>query len=52
MTGPARIAPLPSLPLFLKLEGRKAVVVGTSESVSWKAELLAAAVSSADNRRP
>ena len=43
MTGPARIAPLPNLPLFHKLEGRKAVVVGASEGASWKAELLAAA---------
>jgi uroporphyrin-III C-methyltransferase/precorrin-2 dehydrogenase/sirohydrochlorin ferrochelatase len=43
MTGPARIAPLPNLPLFLKLADRKAVVVGASEGASWKAELLAAA---------
>jgi len=43
MTGPAPIAPLPNLPLFHKLEGRKAVVVGASEGASWKAELLAAA---------
>jgi uroporphyrin-III C-methyltransferase/precorrin-2 dehydrogenase/sirohydrochlorin ferrochelatase len=40
---PARIAPLPNLPLFHKLAGRKAVVVGTSEGADWKAELLAAA---------
>ena len=39
---PARIAPLPNLPLFHKLGGRKAVVVGTSEGAAWKAELLAA----------
>jgi uroporphyrin-III C-methyltransferase/precorrin-2 dehydrogenase/sirohydrochlorin ferrochelatase len=38
-----RIAPLPNLPLFHKLEGRKAVVVGTSEGATWKAELLEAA---------
>jgi uroporphyrin-III C-methyltransferase/precorrin-2 dehydrogenase/sirohydrochlorin ferrochelatase len=35
--------------LFLKLEGRKAVVVGTSDSVSWKAELLAAAGAQVDH---
>jgi uroporphyrin-III C-methyltransferase/precorrin-2 dehydrogenase/sirohydrochlorin ferrochelatase len=39
----ARIAPLANLPLFHKLEGRKAVVVGASDGASWKAELLAAA---------
>jgi uroporphyrin-III C-methyltransferase / precorrin-2 dehydrogenase / sirohydrochlorin ferrochelatase len=39
----ARIAPLPNLPLFHKLEGRKAVVVGSSDGAVWKAELLAAA---------
>src|SRR5438046_714149 len=38
-----RIAPLANLPLFHKLEGRKAVVVGESEGASWKAELLATA---------
>jgi uroporphyrin-III C-methyltransferase/precorrin-2 dehydrogenase/sirohydrochlorin ferrochelatase len=40
---PSRIAPLPNLPLFHKLAGRKAVVVGTSDGAAWKAELLAAA---------
>jgi uroporphyrin-III C-methyltransferase/precorrin-2 dehydrogenase/sirohydrochlorin ferrochelatase len=39
---PARIAPLPNLPVFHKLEGRKVVVVGASEGARWKAELLAA----------
>src|SRR5437762_2825738 len=39
---PARIAPLPNLPLFHKLEGRKAVIVGASDGAEWKAELLAA----------
>jgi uroporphyrin-III C-methyltransferase/precorrin-2 dehydrogenase/sirohydrochlorin ferrochelatase len=38
-----RIGALPNLPLFHKLEGRKAVVIGTSEGADWKAELLAAA---------
>lgn len=40
---PARIAPLPNLPLFHKLEGRKVIVIGASEGADWKAELLAAA---------
>jgi len=40
---PARIAPLPKLPLFHKLDGRKAVVAGASDGADWKAELLAAA---------
>lgn len=39
----ARIASLPNLPLFHKLEGQKAVVIGSSEGAKWKAELLAAA---------
>lgn len=43
MTAHARIAPLPNLPLFHKLEGRKAVVVGSSDGAAWKAELLEAA---------
>jgi uroporphyrin-III C-methyltransferase/precorrin-2 dehydrogenase/sirohydrochlorin ferrochelatase len=42
-TGPARIAPLARLPLFHGLHHRKAVVVGTSAAVEWKAELLRAA---------
>lgn len=40
---PARIAPLPNLPVFHKLAGRKAVVAGGSQGALWKAELLAAA---------
>jgi uroporphyrin-III C-methyltransferase/precorrin-2 dehydrogenase/sirohydrochlorin ferrochelatase len=40
---PARIAPLPNLPLFHKLAGRKVVVVGASDGAAWKAELVAAA---------
>ncbi len=38
-----RIGALPNLPLFHKLDGRKAVVIGASEGADWKAELLAAA---------
>ena len=40
---PARIAPLPNLPLFHKLAGRRAVVVGNSNGADWKAELLTVA---------
>jgi uroporphyrin-III C-methyltransferase / precorrin-2 dehydrogenase / sirohydrochlorin ferrochelatase len=35
--------PLPNLPLFLKLGGRRAVLAGNGEPAAWKAELLAAA---------
>ena len=38
-----RVAPLPNLPLFHKVDGRKAVVVGSSDGATWKAELLEAA---------
>jgi uroporphyrin-III C-methyltransferase / precorrin-2 dehydrogenase / sirohydrochlorin ferrochelatase len=40
---PARIAPLANLPLFHRLQGRKAVVTGGSDGAVWKAELIAAA---------
>jgi uroporphyrin-III C-methyltransferase/precorrin-2 dehydrogenase/sirohydrochlorin ferrochelatase len=40
---PARIAPLASLPLFHKLEGKRVVLAGDGEGSVWKAELLAAA---------
>ncbi|HXG81478.1 MAG TPA: hypothetical protein VNJ05_06730, partial [Sphingomicrobium sp.] len=44
MTGDIRrIGALANLPLFHKLEGRKAVVLGASEGANWKAELLEAA---------
>ena len=39
---PPRIASLPNLPLFHKLQGKKVVVIGTSEASRWKGELLAA----------
>jgi uroporphyrin-III C-methyltransferase/precorrin-2 dehydrogenase/sirohydrochlorin ferrochelatase len=42
-TAPPRIAPLALLPLFHRIEGRKALVVGASDGALWKAELLAAA---------
>ncbi|MBV8185462.1 MAG: uroporphyrinogen-III C-methyltransferase [Hyphomicrobiales bacterium] len=38
----ARIEALSSLPIFLKLAGRRAVIVGDSEAALWKAELVAA----------
>ncbi|MGZ8361760.1 MAG: NAD(P)-dependent oxidoreductase, partial [Allosphingosinicella sp.] len=40
---PARIAPLPNLPLFHKLDGRRVVVAGGGPAAVWKSELLAAA---------
>jgi len=43
MNAPFRIGPLANLPLFHKLDGRKAVVVGSSAAAEWKAELLEAA---------
>jgi uroporphyrin-III C-methyltransferase / precorrin-2 dehydrogenase / sirohydrochlorin ferrochelatase len=38
-----RIAPLARLPVFFKLDGRRALVAGGSGAAAWKAELLAAA---------
>jgi uroporphyrin-III C-methyltransferase/precorrin-2 dehydrogenase/sirohydrochlorin ferrochelatase len=43
LTRPARLAPLAKLPVFLDLGGRRAVVIGGSEPVVWKVELLLAA---------
>lgn len=40
---PPRIAPLATLPLFHRLDGRKVVVAGQGDAVVWKAELVAAA---------
>lgn len=42
-TAPARIAPLPYLPLFHNVAGRRIVVAGATQGSVWKAELLAAA---------
>nr|CAD6430394.1 uroporphyrinogen-III C-methyltransferase [Rhizobium sp. Q54] len=39
---PARMAALATLPVFLGLKERKAVVAGGSDAAAWKAELLAA----------
>lgn len=49
---PARIAPLARLPVFLKLDGRRAVVAGASAAALWKAELLAAAGAQVDVYAP
>ena len=38
-----RIEPLATLPVFWKLSGQPALVVGASDAAAWKAELLAAA---------
>ena len=38
-----RMEPLATLPVFLKLNGKRAVLVGGTEPAAWKAELLAAA---------
>ena len=40
---PARLNALPKLPIFLDLAGRSILAVGGSDSIAWKAELLAAA---------
>src|SRR5262249_55402817 len=49
---PARIAPLARLPVFLKLDGRRAVVAGPSAAAAWKVELLAAAGARVDVYAP
>lgn len=40
---PPRMTALATLPVFLRLEGRRAIVAGGSAAAAWKAELLAAA---------
>ena len=42
-TRPARLEPIPKLPIFLDLAGKPALVTGGSPGSAWKAELLAAA---------
>lgn len=42
-SGPQRIGRLAKLPVFLDLQGKRAVVVGGTLGADWKAELLAAA---------
>ncbi len=40
---PGRIGPLATLPVFLMLGGKRAVIAGGSAAAAWKAELLSAA---------
>jgi uroporphyrin-III C-methyltransferase/precorrin-2 dehydrogenase/sirohydrochlorin ferrochelatase len=42
-TRPARLGALAKLPIFVTLEGKRAVVAGGEEAAVWKVELLAAA---------
>ena len=42
-TRPARMEPLARLPVFLALDGKRAVLAGGSAAAAWKAELLSAA---------
>jgi uroporphyrin-III C-methyltransferase/precorrin-2 dehydrogenase/sirohydrochlorin ferrochelatase len=42
-TRPGSMLPLARLPVFLSLEGKRALLAGGSEAAAWKAELLAAA---------
>ena len=51
-TRPPRMQPLATLPLFFKLAGRRAVVIGGSEAAAWKAELLSAAGATVEVRAP
>src|SRR5690242_21820924 len=43
-----RMDPLARLPVFLALEGKRAVLAGGSAAAAWKAELLAAAGAQVD----
>jgi uroporphyrin-III C-methyltransferase/precorrin-2 dehydrogenase/sirohydrochlorin ferrochelatase len=47
-TPPAQMAPLAQLPLFVTLDGRRAMVAGGTSAAAWKAELLSAAGASVD----
>ena len=47
-TGPGRMSALARLPVFLALEGKRAVLAGGSAAAAWKAELLAAAGAQVD----
>jgi len=42
-TRPGRMEPLARLPVFLALDGKRAVLAGGSAAAAWKAELLSAA---------
>ncbi len=41
-TRPGRMQPLARLPVFLSLEGKRALLAGGSQAAAWKAELLSA----------
>jgi uroporphyrin-III C-methyltransferase / precorrin-2 dehydrogenase / sirohydrochlorin ferrochelatase len=45
---PDRLAPLARLPVFLALDGRRAVIAGGNAAAAWKAELLSAAGGAVD----
>ena len=45
---PPQMQPLARLPVFLSLEGKRAVVAGGSAAAAWKAELLSAAGAQVD----
>jgi uroporphyrin-III C-methyltransferase / precorrin-2 dehydrogenase / sirohydrochlorin ferrochelatase len=49
---PERMAALSRLPIFLALDGRRAMVAGGSAAAAWKAELLSAAGASVDVYAP
>src|SRR6266545_5585246 len=45
---PPRMAPLARLPVFLALDGKRAVVAGNGPGAAWKTELLSAAGAAVD----
>jgi uroporphyrin-III C-methyltransferase/precorrin-2 dehydrogenase/sirohydrochlorin ferrochelatase len=51
-TNAAGLAPLAVLPVFVKLEGRRAVLAGGNAGAAWKAKLLAAAGAAVDVYAP
>jgi uroporphyrin-III C-methyltransferase/precorrin-2 dehydrogenase/sirohydrochlorin ferrochelatase len=51
-TNAAGLAPLAVLPVFVKLEGRRAVLAGGIAGAAWKAKLLAAAGAAVDVYAP
>ena len=47
-TGPVGLEPLAVLPVFVKLQGQRAVLAGGNAGAAWKAKLLAAAGAAVD----
>jgi len=47
-TRPGRMDPLARLPVFLALDGKRAVLAGGSQAAAWKAELLSASGAKVD----